>query len=515
MNDALTRMVDNLPRAMFDKSPGEVLALRVRNPAGLAWEVSDSKLKLIAGGKLVPFDGTASWNGLYDFGETIREYTLADKTIAELADEIRTDGHVVEYESIDIGSRSALSLLPGANDQDNSNGDHLYAYTSILWSIMASYGGEIDEAKAQIPEAIKQMTISGAGGEWLDVWATLYGVPRQAGEADAVLRDRLAAEVFRLRVNPHGIEKAVEDLTGEQVSIDEPWRRMFSVSESALSGDHRMPDGEYYTYHVMQPVGVPGTDMTKVMPVIARNKPAGVDIFAARIDFPPFEVSMLPGEVVAGVSRGEYRGAGVDQSNNQTLGVLRFDADEGATINHLLAQHWLWVLAQIPEYLYDKDGGYNQATDSGHFGFRLRQFIQRPREVAAASVCLSDGVVLGDENGVLSRGIEYKDMAPAMSLSGTGLLSATRAVSVTQRVEQVSIDASIEAVDCSFSVSGDVANVEVRAAANASGFDFTYGGTVANQGAFSVSIELGGMDLTFDGSAVHDGKYQAYGAKAF
>jgi hypothetical protein len=98
---------------------------------------------------------------------------------------------------------------------------------------MDAYAGEIGEAEYQSGQALRQMVMTQAEGEWLDVWAGLYGVPRLPSEMDVALQQRIPHEVFRLRVNGLAIESAIKDLTGKTVEIREPWRLMYSMKLSA------------------------------------------------------------------------------------------------------------------------------------------------------------------------------------------------------------------------------------------------------------------------------------------
>jgi len=257
MDNALYRIIDYPHAPVFDKSPHEVLALRVRHPSGSAWEVLDGVLTMTV--------GTAKTS-----------YDLSALTIGQLADRLSADGFEVLAENSEIGSRSALLLLRGSNSQSNSNGDHLYAYTSLLWCLYAAYGGELDHAEYQIVQAIRQMVMTQAEGYWLDVWGTLYGISRPAGMADDQYQSMIPAEAFRLRVNAHAIEQAILDATGWDVRIEEPWKEIFTLDQSILSGPDRLYDGERYGYHLIRPTARQVIDWDKVIPIIERNRAAGV-----------------------------------------------------------------------------------------------------------------------------------------------------------------------------------------------------------------------------------------------
>lgn len=431
MPDMRLRLLESLPRSMFDRSPDSALALRVRNPAGLSWSVSDGLLRVVAG------------------GAEPREYQLDNRSVAELADALRLDGHDVVFESSELGGRSALALLAASGDQDGTNGDHLLASTSPLWAILGAYGWELEAASDQILQVLQQLVMGTADPEWLDVWTEQYGLSRLKRRANSLFMDDevsydgtmfydgvlygpapvyyadIVSEVLRLRSTPLAIEQAVLDVANEDVTIDEPWKRLFIVGESVLSGDHLIHDGEFFTYHVIQPVLGEGTDFAAIMPVVARNKAGGVLVADPRYYFPPFVVDAIDGVFSIRDGRSDERGSWLTSPSSHVIGLLRLSDAEPETTNHLLAQARWWFVEQ-------------EATD-GDLGFRLHNEIPKRREVAYASVCLSDGVPLGDPNCVLGRGLDLVDPAPAMTLSETAALSTARMGFISERVERITV----------------------------------------------------------------------------
>lgn len=428
-----TRLLKYPHAAVFDPSPAPELALRLRNPAGLVWEIADASLRLAV--NPLAWDGSQNFGGLYDWGPTRRSYSLLGKTVGELADELRADGHEIAFENADLAERGAHVLIAGAGDQSVSNGDHLQAYTSLMWCLFDAYAVEVDAARYQVGQALRQMVMTQAEGEWLDVWATLYGVPRRANESDAALQARIPAEVFRLRVNGLAIEQAVTDVAGESVTIDEPWKRMFHLSGSALSGSDHLQDGRYYTYHVIQPVGVEGTDWSRVLPVLERNKAAGIEIAVPRVDFPAREINLQP-PVEYRIERGlvEHRGAGIYGTNDQILGVMRL-SDNEITINHLSSRHE-WRTLSEPD------------------GLQTAQQIEPHRTIAMASIALSEGPAAGDENFILSRGASRVDFDPEPTPSDLMMLSNYSATTVVELVERITIDEHGTAVPSTFTATG-------------------------------------------------------------
>lgn len=267
MTTALQRLLKYPHAAVFDKAPGADLALRVRHEDGAVWTVADGVMTVKA-------------------GALERSYSLADFTVGSLAAELAADGFQVPTIAQEWQPRSALVLVEGRGDQGESNGDHVQAFTSLLWVLLSGFAVEVREAEYQVGQALLQMVVTTAAGEWLDLWGTLYGVPRLQSEADDDFRLRISREAFRLRVNAHAIEMAILDATGDNVEIVEPWKLMFRLDESLLSGPHRIQDADYYNYHVIQAVGPSGANWNRIPSIVDRNRAAGVIQYRHRATVP-------------------------------------------------------------------------------------------------------------------------------------------------------------------------------------------------------------------------------------
>jgi len=301
-------------------------------------------------------------------------------------------------------------------------------------------------------------------------------------------------------VNGFALEQAVRDLAGDEVVIDEPWKRMFALDVSALSGPDHLQDGRFYTYHVIQPVGQEGTNWSRVYPILERNKAAGIDIYAPRVDFPPRQVD-LAGALEYRIHRGtaEYRGSGIFGTNDQILGVMRLSSNE-ITLNHPVARHDWWQVWQEPEiqfngiHGYDGEATYCSPLDTQHFGLQLHQQIRSARNVAMAAITLSDGAELGDENAILSRGVESAEFDPQPVLSEEMFLSGYDAVRTVERVEVVTTQANVAGAAYTFvPVVEDVGQVDTRAFASNEAFPLRrWTNSADNQ--------------PFDGSAAYDGE---------
>lgn len=263
MKSRLQKLLDYPHREVFDTSADAELALRVNKAGGLSWSVFEGVLTLVASGQTTT-------------------YQLKNYTISGLATILQSHGFDVPFINPDWSGLSALALVERSNNQDNSNGDHLTVYTSMLWALYSAYAVQANDADYQIGQAIRQMIISQAEGEWLDVWGSLYGVPRPDGKVDSEYSQLIPEEAFRIRVNALAIEKAIKDILGLDIIIDEPWKRMFILDESTLSGPDHLANENYYNFHVIQPIGPPGTDWPPILEIINRNRPAGVVVYQPR-----------------------------------------------------------------------------------------------------------------------------------------------------------------------------------------------------------------------------------------
>lgn len=260
MTTTLQRLVDYPHAAVFDKSPIAVTLFRLRHAAGATWDVAETVMVANA--------GTSS-----------HTYDLSTLTVAGLAARLTIDGFDVSGLDSTNSGLSALVIVEGAGDQGVSNGDRVMGYTSLMWALMGGYAGEIREARDQVVQALRQMVIGTSEGEWLDLWGTLYGVKRPNGQSDEDYKTAIPKEAFRIRVNHIAIEETIKELTGYDVRIFEPWKRIFTLGTSTLSGPDRLRDGTYYTNCLIQPLGQPGVDWAKVIPIIERNRAAGVLVY--------------------------------------------------------------------------------------------------------------------------------------------------------------------------------------------------------------------------------------------
>lgn len=280
VKDALQRMLRYPHAAVFDKSPKERAAITFTSDDA-SFSITGDLLELSVGG-------------------ASRYFNLHGMSVADLVTAIEAAG-------IDA---AALSEFPGGSAAtllDHGDGAlrtrSIQGFTSLLWALFYGYAHEVAEAEYQVGQALRQMVITQAEGEWLDVWGTLYGDSRREAEQDEAYSARIPEEAFRLRVNALGIEKAILDITGFDVRIEEPWKNIFRLDESLLSGTHKFYDGERIGYHLIQPVSDENVDWAAVMPIIHRNRPAGVLVLEPEVH----HLSWVDASAGASVASAMYR----------------------------------------------------------------------------------------------------------------------------------------------------------------------------------------------------------------
>lgn len=442
---ALQRLLKYPHAAVFDKAPAAELALRLRHPDGASWRVADGVLTASAAG--------TDWS-----------YDISSHTVGSLAAALDVDGFEVAYLSPEFAARGASVLVEGAGDEALSNGDHLTAFTSPLWAIMSGYASEVREAEYQSEQALRQMVITQAEGEWLDLWGALYSEARLPGESDAAYAPRIPKEAFRIRVNGMAIEQAVKDRTGRDIEIREPWRMMFALDKSALSGGDHFPDERYYSYFVIHPVAREAFDWSGPLSVINRNRPAGIEVYSPSVEFSVRHVDVQP-PVLYQVENGglQLRSAAAWAAGDPPLGEMRL-SDNEFTLNHPMMVYAVMTFSNG-----DALGMGGEHADLLNINFvldssRLAGSVQKivnTRDIAYASIALSDGVPLGDENAILSRGIVDAEMVPPQTLSEELAPSDYAAVRTHHRVERVLIDQHAESV--SFPVEEIAVSVAVTA----------------------------------------------------
>lgn len=252
------RLLGRLNR-VFDKAPYESLALRIEAPEGLKWRIADG------------------WLHVWRPGSPDLALPLEGRRIIDIRDQLQSLGVLVSYYAEDpaILTLGAEALIPGQGDQAESNGDHIYAHTSPLWAWTGAVGRWLDEARRDIPEALKQMVVPTSEAEWSDYWGSFFNVRRRPGEADSHLNMRTAYEWRRPRSNRFAIQNNIKVLHGRDVTVREPWRQMFTLNESALSDDFHLPNATEFCYHWAQLRSKKFEEWAPLMVEAEADRPAG------------------------------------------------------------------------------------------------------------------------------------------------------------------------------------------------------------------------------------------------
>lgn len=198
-------------------------------------------------------------------------------------------------------THAGVTQLGGASlEPQFLGGPALHGFTNLLYSFLSGYAREVRALRQQIPEAIKQMVIPDAEDEWLDLHGGLYNVPRRQGESDVAFAPRIPEEVFRKRINAMAIEQAVLDITGKDIVIEEPWGSMLRLDVSQLSGGDAFYSGGEIGYHLLRPVSYVPITWEDVLPVIERNRAAGVVVLPPETRIRDLVSAVIDGTVLTG-----------------------------------------------------------------------------------------------------------------------------------------------------------------------------------------------------------------------
>lgn len=393
---SLQKLLKYPHRAVFDVSAHAELVLQIRHPGGLVWEIADGVMTITAGGA--------------DF-----EYDLEQHTVGTLRAALVADGIEATQVAPSFAGHSAMVLIETRGDQDKSNGDQLGGFRSYLWAIYSAYAREIRQQAYQVQQALRQMVMTQAEGEWLDLWGMLYDQSRD-GQSDAEFQERIPREAFRLRVNALAIEQAILDQTGKDVIIEEPWRYIFRLDDSKLSGDHRFYDGTTVGYHLIRPVSRVSIDWTDVFPVIERNRAAGVIVLPPEVLSTGFIDATVDGtcSFATQTSFGDF----IQIWTDSRLDYMVLSDEE-------ITRNWAVMISHINTY-------------SNAEGLLDPETISSRRTIAKASIVLSEAPPLGDENAIFPRA-EMTHESRLMSLSVDAELSSIEHKQSYRPVDEVTL----------------------------------------------------------------------------
>lgn len=352
----------------FDKDPHPHIVLRVRHPDGVAWRVADRVLSVST-----------------EAGAPLAVIDLHGKKLGQVAEQLQGAGCQIVYLNPEFAQRAGDVLLDGRGRQSQSNGDALSAFSSVLWSLLDAFALELQAADDGVASALRQLYLGTAEGEFLEVWGDYFGLLRLAGESDEQYRVRIITETLRPRVTKLAIERAVRDSTGNDVELYEPWKNVFTLSESALSrGDH-MADGTYWLHNVAQPISRHPIDWRRPLEIIERSRPAGT-IIAPPLYRPVLHASS---DITAGGSvkmgREELRSMYAYRTPAGRLNVMRLGDKEVPAKNYK---------ASISQLTTMSNSDPLKNPHSMRAGMRT---------IRRANIVLSDGDAIGRMNAVFQR----------------------------------------------------------------------------------------------------------------
>lgn len=201
----LTHKLLGFIHRVFSKDPLPFLALRLQYNGTMTWAVSDGILTTtVSGGS-----GTSLAIDLSSYTLTTLVSYLAGQT-----------GYTVLYlDRTPLAQLSALVLMDGTGNPAQSNGDHLYGYTSLLWAYLEAMAVELQALQDQVLAAPAEMAIPSADDMWLDELGSYYAVPRNGLETDSAYGPRIIAEVLRPKSNNVALESALADYYGQKVAV--------------------------------------------------------------------------------------------------------------------------------------------------------------------------------------------------------------------------------------------------------------------------------------------------------
>lgn len=120
-------------------------------------------------------------------------------------------------------------------------------------AFFTSLSKALDEAGKDAEEIKKEMSITTATGEWLDIWGSWFGVSRIPGESDESLRERILDALRDEKLTIPAIIDRIKKLLGydTNVSVYEPFNDVRIFNRSTFSGVGRFQDGQYYRIGVV------------------------------------------------------------------------------------------------------------------------------------------------------------------------------------------------------------------------------------------------------------------------
>ena len=242
---------------VFSKDPESFLAIRLRYAGVMSWSISDGMLTTTVIGGI---------------GSNL-SIALPGMTISSLVTYLALQpGYSLAYSvGIQYSGLSAMSLIDGGNSQDAINGDHLTAYTSLLWSYIEANAIELTTARTAISEMLKQMSLQTASDTYLDDLGNYYGIPRLLGEADSVYANRIIVVILRPKGNNVAIEMAISYMTGGYQA---------SVIDAPIAGVYPSYYGQFDVVSQFDLISgdIPATFIARIVSAVEQCRDAGTKL---------------------------------------------------------------------------------------------------------------------------------------------------------------------------------------------------------------------------------------------
>ncbi|EAB4417286.1 hypothetical protein D7B12_17805 [Salmonella enterica] len=258
MRTMLKRLLGHLHRAVFDTSTDDVVAFYLDGPEGSSWVAVDELFTITFK------DGTH------------QIFNLNDYKIFQFINALKKAGMTVSRPNPDCSLYSGITMLELEGKAGKPN--PIILYQDVLHSLFGAYAREMRLARDNVDAAIEQMEIQTANDGFLDLWGRLFSALKTPGLEEDKYRDKIRRLAFRKRVNGYAIEKIVFEETQQVISIEEPWRNIFRMDISQLSGTNEFYNGTETGYFLVQPVSYRAVNWDEILPIIQRNIAAGVKI---------------------------------------------------------------------------------------------------------------------------------------------------------------------------------------------------------------------------------------------
>lgn len=132
-----------------------------------------------------------------------------------------------------------------------------------------------DRLSVEIDLTKQGLNVNSADAWYLDLHGDDLKTYRVPGESDESYRIRILDEMLRRRNSVSSIVTALNSIRTEQsAEIYEPWKNLFCVGRSQLSGPDKIIDYDYWNYHVIEVLVLTKPDLVErtLQKIIAASK---------------------------------------------------------------------------------------------------------------------------------------------------------------------------------------------------------------------------------------------------